>query len=98
MAAELARRGYVVLAMDFAGYGRSADPFAAGSLESLNLNIDAVAGLQFLRQQPGVNGDYLHVTGHSMGADPAISVGSTTDAVRSIALVGPPRRVYERFN
>ena len=98
MAEELARRGYVVLAMDFAGYGGSADPFAAGSVEGFDLNADAVSGLQFLQRQSGVDGNRLHVAGHSMGADPAISAGSTTDSVRSIALIGPPRRVHERFN
>ncbi|MCI5221772.1 MAG: alpha/beta hydrolase [Candidatus Electrothrix sp. AR4] len=98
MGAELSRRGYMVLAMDFAGYGESADPFSVGSIAGFDLHADALSGLRFLRQQPGVDENNLHIAGHSMGADPAISVGSTIDAVRSIALIGPPRRVHERFN
>lgn len=98
MATELAGRGYTVLTIDFAGYGRSADPFTAGILKSINLDIDAIAGVEFLQQQTGLCVDFLHIVGHSMGADPAISVGSMTKDVRSITLIGPPRRVYERFN
>jgi hypothetical protein len=32
-----------------------------------------------------------------MGADPALSVGVADPAVRSLVLIGPPRRVQERF-
>ncbi|XOF35091.1 MAG: alpha/beta hydrolase [Candidatus Electrothrix sp. YB6] len=98
LGAELARRGYVVLAMDFAGHGKSADPFIAGNRRGFALHEDAVSGLQFLRQQSGVDENRLHLVGHSMGADPAISVGSTAGAVRSMALIGPPRMVHERFH
>ena len=36
--------------------------------------------------------------GHSMGADPALRVGLRNPHVGVISLLGPPRRVWERFH
>lgn len=95
---ELARRGYLVFSFDFAGFGKSDDPFSTGSPLSVNLDIDARAALHFVAELPGVDSHRIHLVGHSMGADPVISVGSLAENVSTLTLIGPPRRVFDRFH
>ncbi len=92
LATHLAQRGYTVLAVDFAGFGRSEDPFPRGTPEALRQGPDALAGLRGLQSVPGVDPDRIYVVGHSMGSKAALLVGLREPAVRAVALIGPPRR------
>lgn len=92
LASELARRGYLVLTVDFAGYGRSEDPFSLGTPKAIRQEPDALSGLLSLKALPGVDLNRIFVVGHSLGARAALAAGLHDPAVRGIALIGPPRR------
>ncbi len=98
LAAELARQGHLVLTIDFPGFGMSPDPFAAGSAAGLDQTHDVRAALRFLEGLPAVGTRPIHLIGHSMGAESALRVGLKEERVASIVLIGPPRRVYQRFH
>lgn len=97
LANELAKSGFVVLTIDLAGYGKSGDPYAGGPDTDLSFESETTAALEYLRTQPSVDPDRIGVIGHSMGADPALRVGLADSSVATITLIGPPRRVQERF-
>lgn len=81
-AIELARRGYVVLAMDQTGHGYSSPP-AFGS------GYGGPAGLAYLRTLPMVDKDQIVLEGHSMGGWAVlIAAGSNREGYRSIVVSG----------
>jgi dienelactone hydrolase len=81
-AIELARRGYVVLAMDQTGHG-----FSEGA--ALRDAFGGPAGLAYLRSLPQVDPARIGMEGHSMGGWAILAAAAAApDAYRSIALVG----------
>lgn len=98
LAQELADRGYLVLTIDFAGFGASADPFAAHQPRRVDLELETEAALVYLAGIAPEHKWRIGLVGHSMGADPALRVGLRSTLVGSITLIGPPRRVWERFH
>ena len=98
MAAELAERGYLVLTIDFAGYGASEDPFASPTPRVVNFETETEAALAYLREKSLVPAKKIGIIGHSLGAEPALRVGLRNPLVGTIMLIGPPRRVWERFH
>jgi len=81
-AIELARRGYVVLALDQGGHGYSDPPaFAAG--------FGGPAALQYLRNLDIVDENNIGLEGHSMGGWTVLAAaGAYPDAYQSIVLQG----------
>ena len=81
-AIELARRGYVVLALDQTGHGYSDPPaFARG--------FGGPDGLRYLRSLDVVDRSNVGLEGHSMGGWAALAgAAAFPDGYRSIALVG----------
>ncbi|MCW8196400.1 alpha/beta fold hydrolase [Proteobacteria bacterium 005FR1] len=81
-AIELARRGYVVLALDQRGHGYSDPPaFAEG--------FGGPAGLSYLQQLAFVDDDQIVLSGHSMGGWTVLSAATAfPDAYRSIVISG----------
>ncbi len=98
IAQELAQRGFVVMTIDFAGYGMSEDPFVRTQPVSVDLESETRTALNYLSGLSYVDSGQIGIIGHSMGADPALRVGLSSDLVSSITLIGPPRRVWERFH
>jgi len=92
----LADRGFVVLSVDFAGFGESEDAFRLGSRGAVNQDLDARAALRYLMTLDGGT-ESLDVVCHSMGCNAGFSVGLAEPAVRAIVAIGPPRRNPERF-
>ena len=87
-AIELARRGYVVLALDQTGHGYSSPPaFANG--------FGGPDGLTYLRSLPMVDKDQIVLEGHSMGGWAAlIAAGVQRTAYRTIAVSGSSPGTY----
>jgi len=81
-AIELARRGYVVLALDQTGHG-----FSGGVARSEGYG--GPAGLEYLRSLPFVDPDQIGLEGHSMGGWAALTAAAAhPDDYRAVVLVG----------
>ncbi|MEX0618417.1 MAG: alpha/beta fold hydrolase [Pseudohongiellaceae bacterium] len=81
-AIELARRGYVVLALDQRGHGYSDPPaFAEG--------FGGPAALQYLRSLEFVDTEQIVLTGHSMGGWTVLAAAAAApDAYQSVVVSG----------
>lgn len=81
-AIELARRGFVVLALDQTGHGESAPPaFARG--------YGGPDGLRYLQSLPFVDRTRIVMTGHSMGGLALVAAAQDQpNGYRAMALVG----------
>jgi pimeloyl-ACP methyl ester carboxylesterase len=87
-AIEFARRGYVVLALDQTGHGRSDGPAFRNAFGGPD-------GLRYLRSLDIVDKDNIGLEGHSMGGWTVVNAAAALpDAYRSIVLegssTGPP--------
>lgn len=81
-AIELARRGFVVLAMDMTGHGYSQG--AVGSDD-----FGGPAALRYLQSRPFVDRANIGLEGHSMGGGPVMAAAlSQPDGYRSVVLEG----------
>lgn len=85
------------MTIDFAGFGNSQDPLASSTPREVDLETETEAAIAYLVSLSDVNHDRIGVIGHSLGADPALRVGLANTSVATIVLIGPPRRVQERF-
>jgi dienelactone hydrolase len=61
----LARHGFAVVLLDFAGHGRNTHRWR----DTAALNADLDVAVAYLRGIPGVNPARIYVVGHSMGAE-----------------------------
>ena len=81
-AIELARRGFVVLAMDMAGHG-----WSDGALGEQGFG--GPAGLAYLKSLPFVDKTEIGLEGHSMGGSPVMAAAaSDPTGYRSVVLEG----------
>ncbi|MDZ7669471.1 MAG: alpha/beta fold hydrolase [Gammaproteobacteria bacterium] len=81
-AIELARRGYVVLAIDQTGHG-----FSEGA--AFSAGFGGPAALRYLRSLPFVDAGNVGLTGHSMGGWTALAAAADQpDGYRALVLVG----------
>jgi pimeloyl-ACP methyl ester carboxylesterase len=81
-AIELARRGYVVLALDQTGHG-----FSEGA--AFTDGYGGPAGLAYLRRLPFVDPENIGLSGHSMGGWAGLAAAAAQpDGYLAIALVG----------
>jgi dienelactone hydrolase len=81
-AIELARRGFVVLAMDMTGHG-----FSGGAVGQQDFG--GPAALRYLRGLPYVDRDNVGLAGHSLGGAPILAAATELpDGYRAVVLVG----------
>lgn len=72
---ELARRGFVVLALDALGHGDSGGGLEVGFLGVPPYTVGTNTGYQYLKSLPFVDAANLGVMGHSMGAINSLLLG-----------------------
>jgi len=103
-AIELARRGFVVMAMDMSGHG-----FSGGALGEQGFGGPAALG--YLRALPFVDKSNIGLEGHSLGGAPVVDAalaypdgyksivleGSTTGVLASRARGPPPSRTISKW-
>ena len=94
LASRLADAGFLVLALDFAGYGDSDDPYALGTEAALDGVRDVRVALDFIERLSATSGP-VTLLGHSMGAVEAMAVGLADRRVGSVVALGPPRRTAD---
>jgi pimeloyl-ACP methyl ester carboxylesterase len=81
-AIELARRGYVVLAMDMTGHG-----YSGGIVGTAGFG--GPAALRYLKSLPQVDKAHIGLEGHSMGGGPVLAAAvADPEGYRSIVLAG----------
>ncbi|MEZ5117638.1 MAG: alpha/beta fold hydrolase [Candidatus Nanopelagicales bacterium] len=76
LARGLARAGYAVQLLDFAGHGANPDPLpldADGTAGTDRLGRDLAVAVEALAGSPGVDPDRLVLLGHSMGAGAVVA-------------------------
>ncbi|MFW9778024.1 MAG: alpha/beta hydrolase [Candidatus Heimdallarchaeota archaeon] len=79
IALELARRGFVALAIDLEGHGNS-----EGTLSSGDPTLGTLSAVRYLELQPYINGSSLGLVGHSLGG---VAVRATAFAHKNISAV-----------
>ena len=81
-AIELARRGFVVMAMDMTGHGYSGGVLAEDG-------FGGPASLKYLRALPYVDKANIGLEGHSMGGSPVMfAAGAVPDGYKAVVLEG----------
>ena len=97
MAPKLAQRGYVVLSIDFRGFGDSEDPHRLETFADLDFVHDLSSALSALSKLEEVNSSRLFVIGHSFGAGVALAAGIRDFRSKAIVSISPPRLARELF-
>src|SRR5207248_2589251 len=86
-ARALAPAGYVCLAFDYRGFGRSEG--ARGRLVPQEQCEDLRAGISFLETVPEVDPDAISLVGWALGGGVAIAAAVDDDPVRSVVAINP---------
>ena len=98
LAKKLAAKGYLVLAIDFTGYGESDNPFILTTTRPLTERYkDVIAALNYFKTVNNLDRNRIYLVAHSGGTPPAFEVGSKEPLIKKIVTIGPPRRVTERL-
>lgn len=87
-AIELARRGFVVLAMDMSGHGYSEGTVGANA-------FGGPAAFDYLRALPMVDPENIGLAGHSLGGAPILfAAKANPDSYRAMVLVGSTPGIF----
>ena len=98
LAKKLAAKGYLVLAIDFTGYGESDNPFILTTTRPLTERYkDVIAALNYFKTVNNLDRNRINLVAHSGGTPPAFEVGIKEPLIKKIVTIGPPRRVTERL-
>ncbi|GAB3802443.1 dienelactone hydrolase family protein [Micromonospora zhanjiangensis] len=94
IADTLARRGYVVLLLDFAGHGRNPAALPGGGGDgdagAARLAADLDTAVRYLRSRPGVDPGRIGLVGHSMGAGAVTAYAVAHPDIRATVALSLP--------
>lgn len=97
MAPKLVQRGYVVLSIDFRGFGDSEDPDRLETFADLDFVHDISSALSALSASKDVDPSRLFIIGHSFGAGVGLAAGIRDFRSKAVVSISPPRLAGERF-
>lgn len=97
LATELVRAGYHVLAIDLRGFGESEDPAVLADPAGWEFPADAATAVDSLIAWANVDASRIYLVGHSFGAGPAIAAAQRDRRISKVVMIGPTRRLTERF-
>ena len=93
LAERLHRMGFAVLLVDMRGQGESE---AAGVTYGLREQLDVLAGVQYLRELPNIDGSKVCVVGRDIGAIAVLQAASQDSTIAAVVADGLWPRFEER--
>jgi len=96
-ARKLAERGYIVLAVDFRGFGDSERPRRFETSSDLDFVQDVVAAVDYLMVNPHVDQTRISAVGHSFGAGVAVAAALRDRRIARAVSISPGRNTAGRF-
>jgi pimeloyl-ACP methyl ester carboxylesterase len=94
---ELSERGYVVMTVDMRGFGESDAPKQIDTLQAFDFPADIKTAAAYLVSLDNTDPDRIYTIGHSAGADQVLWAGIEDERVKKIIVIGPSRRIAERY-
>ncbi|MCP4678985.1 MAG: alpha/beta fold hydrolase [Deltaproteobacteria bacterium] len=88
IAIELARRGFVVLAIDAIGRGNSGIPDRDPGVPGFDVTFGSRASFAWLKSRAFVRGTAVGMIGYSMGAEMSYKVALEDEDVKALVLIG----------
>ena len=89
MADILARRGYLTLASDYRGFGKSENDAQGSRGHNHNYTIDILNLIASIKNLPEADTNRIGMWGHSMGGEVLLRTAEATDKVKVIVLWAP---------
>jgi dienelactone hydrolase len=96
-ARKLAERGYVVLVIDFRGFGDSERPRRFETASDLDFVQDVVAAVDYLASNGNVDPGRISAVGHSFGAGVAVAAALRDRRIGRAVSISPGRNTAKRF-
>ena len=96
-ARKLAERGYIVLTIDFRGFGDSERPRRFETTADLDFVQDVVAAADYLTANRHVDPARISAVGHSFGAGVAVAASLRDRRIGRAVSISPGRNTAKRF-
>lgn len=96
-ARKLAERGYIVLTVDFRGFGASERPRTFETAADLDFVQDVVAAVDYLTTLESVDAGRISAVGHSFGAGVAVAAALRDRRIERAVSISPGRNTAKRF-
>lgn len=96
-ARKLAARGYIVLTLDFRGFGDSERPRRFETAADLDFVLDVVAAVDYLAALENVDPARIGAVGHSFGAGVAVAAAMRDRRIDRAVSISPGRNTSKRF-
>jgi pimeloyl-ACP methyl ester carboxylesterase len=96
---EFSESGYFVLAIDLRGFGESEGPETL-SVENFDFSKDVTGAIDYLVRNASefkIDTSRIFLIGHSFGGGVALSTLEKENRYKKLVLIGPSRRLEERF-
>jgi len=96
-ARKLAERGFIVLTVDFRGFGDSERPRRFEAAADLDFVQDVIAAVDYLTTLKSVDAGRISAVGHSFGAGVAVAAALRDRRIDRAVSISPGRNTAKRF-